>query len=105
MPATLCPSRRSRSIATSSVTLRARQRESGTCGLPVSSAACASARVFPALAKSFSATSPVIDAATIPEPAIAVSNVIGTSSPALGERGPVTTRRPTAPASRACIAL
>jgi hypothetical protein len=43
--------------------------------------------------------------ATIPEPASAVSNVIGTSSPAFGERGPVTTSIAFAPRCRAAIAL
>ena len=40
-----------------------------------------------------------------PEPASAVSNVIGTSSPALGERGPVTTSSALAPRCRAAMAL
>ena len=44
-------------------------------------------------------------AATMPEPAMAVSNVIGASSPAFGELGPVTTIIALAPCWRAAIAL
>jgi hypothetical protein len=41
----------------------------------------------------------------MPDPASAVSNVIGTVNPALGERGPVTTTSALAPRWRAAIAL
>jgi hypothetical protein len=42
---------------------------------------------------------------TMPDPAKAVSNVIGTVAPALGERGPVTTSSALAPRWRAAMAL
>ena len=53
----------------------------------------------------FARPSPVTLAATMPDPASAVSKVIGTSSPAFGERGPVTTSIAFAPCCRAAIAL
>ena len=48
---------------------------------------------------------PVMLAAMMPDPARAVSNVIGASSPAFGECGPVTTSIALAPRCRAAIAL
>ena len=44
-------------------------------------------------------------AATMPEPASAVSKLIGIVSPAFGDRGPVTTSSALAPRCRAAIAL
>ena len=44
-------------------------------------------------------------AAAMPESATAVSAVMGTMAPALGERGPVTTSNPRAPRWRAACAL
>jgi len=52
-----------------------------------------------------SATFALMLAATIPEPAIAVSNVMGIVSPAFGECGPVTTIIAFAPRWRAASAL
>jgi hypothetical protein len=50
-------------------------------------------------------TLPPMLAATMPEPASAVSKLIGIVSPAFGERGPVTTSMALAPCWRAAIAL
>ena len=49
--------------------------------------------------------SPLTLAAAIPEPAIAVSKLMGTTVPALGEFGPVMTIMPLAPRWRAAWAL
>ena len=51
------------------------------------------------------ATAPLMLAATMPDPASAVSKVIGMVSPAFGDRGPVTTSIAFAPCWRAAIAL
>ena len=48
---------------------------------------------------------PLMLAATMPEPAIAVSKLIGIVSPAFGDRGPVTTSIAFAPRWRAASAL
>ena len=48
---------------------------------------------------------PFTVAATMSESLTAVSKRSGTSAPALGERGPVTTMSPLAPRSRAAVAL
>ncbi len=76
------------------------------CGFASSSAFCAAASGLSGVAsKSFDATWPLTLTATMPEPAIAVSKVIGASSPAFGEFGPVTTTIAFAPCCRAAIAL
>ena len=75
------------------------------CGFASSRDFCTSSRRFPAAANILSAVAPLIVTATMPEPAIAVSNVIGASSPAFGDRGPVTTIMAFAPCWRAAIAL
>ncbi len=76
------------------------------CGLPESNAFWMSSSVRSLTpAKSALAASPETLAATMPEPASAVSKLIGIVSPALGERGPVTTSSALAPRCRACIAL
>ena len=59
-----------------------------TCGLPESSDCCAASSVLLGIAerrKIASATAPLMLAATMPDPASAVSNVIGIVSPAFGE--------------------
>jgi hypothetical protein len=67
-----------------------------TCGLPLSSS-CWTSASGRASSNSAFVISPLMLAAGMPDPAMAVSNVIGTSSPAFGERGPVTTRTAFAP--------
>jgi hypothetical protein len=75
-------------------------------GLASSSAFCAPASGLSGVAaKILFATSPVTLTATMPEPAMAVSKVIGASSPAFGDVGPVTTIIALAPCCRAAIAL
>ena len=75
------------------------------CGLPESKLRCASSSDLPVPAKIASAALPLMLAATMPEPASAVSKVIGTVCPAFGDRGPVTTSSALAPRCRAAIAL
>ena len=74
-------------------------------GLAVSSDACTSRSDRPALSTMAFAIRPSTVAATMPESLTAVSKVSATSSPALGDRGPVTTISPAAPRSRAANAL
>ena len=77
-----------------------------TCGSPESSDRWTSSNVLPETpVKMALPTLPLMLAATIPEPASAVSKLIGIVSPAFGERGPVTTSMALAPCWRAAIAL
>ena len=91
-PTTLWPVRFSRSTAACTLTVMPGSAKPVACGLASSSDFCAAASGLSGVAaKIFAATSPVTLTATIPDPAIAVSNVIGASSPAFGDCGPVTT--------------
>ena len=96
---------RSRSIAVFSVTRVPGSSKPAVCGLPSSKLFWISSSSRPVPANRALATSPSTLAAATPEPAAAVSKAIGIVSPALGERGPVRTRSPMAPASRAVSAL
>ena len=76
-----------------------------TCGLPLSNSFCTASSDLPDAAIIGANASPLRLAATSPEPAIAVSKLIGTTVPAFGEFGPVTTIIPLAPRWRAACAL
>ena len=76
------------------------------CGFASSSDCCADWRVLSGTAaKSAFATALLMLAATMPEPAIAVSKLMGMVSPAFGDRGPVTISIAFAPRWRAASAL
>ncbi len=79
-----------------------------TWGFAESSAFCAAPSVLslsPVLEKIACATASLMLAAAMPDPASAVSKLMGIVSPAFGECGPVTTSSPFAPRCRAAIAL
>src|SRR5436189_282431 len=56
------------------------------CGLPESNDCCAASSVFPDAANRRSAAAPLMLAARMPDPASPVSKLMGTVSPAFGER-------------------
>ena len=86
--------------------LDARQREAGDVRVRVVELFLCLLEGLPGPARTSSrAWLPVTLTATMPEPASAVSNVIGTSSPAFGDRGPATTIIAFAPRWRAAMAL
>ena len=85
-----CGLRASAGLRRSSAARCCRWPRRRTCGLPPSSAFCSSwSGRSPRIA---CATRALMLAALMPDPASAVSNVIGMVAPALGDAGPVTTR-------------
>ena len=86
------PVRVSRTTSACTLTFAPVSVKPATCGLPESSVFCASFKFWSGTAaNNWFARSPVMPSARMPDPAIAVSNVIGISSPAFGELGPATT--------------
>ena len=77
-----------------------------TCGFAESNDCCTLSSVLSGMAAKIAfATSALMLAAAMPDPASAVSKLMGIVSPALGDRGPVTTSIAFAPRCRTAMAL